>query len=118
MKKFEIKNTFVVPEFTNYDRTPSQAVNVKKLDRKIPVIYERKNVDILIWQTAKLLLTVLEEHESIYPDDPNYVLTRLGLISSGSLIGEGSKPFRTLKVQTTSECCDECECGQLYTGKF
>ena len=25
----------------------------------------------------------------------------------------GSKPCQTLKVQTTSECCDECECDQL-----
>ena len=60
-----------------------------------------------------MLLTVLEERESIHPDDPNYVLTRLGPIASGGLIGVESKPFQTLKVQTTSECCDECECDQL-----
>ena len=80
---------------------------------EIPVITERKSVDILIWQTDKLLLTVLEERESIHPDDPNYVLTRLGSIASGGLIGVGSKPCQTSKVQTTSECGDQCECDQL-----
>ena len=80
---------------------------------EIPVISERKSVDILIGQTDKLLLTVLEEHKSNHHDDPNYVLTRLGPIASEGLIGVGSKPFQTLKVKTTSECCDECECYQL-----
>ena len=116
-EKFEIKKALVVPEFTDDERTLPHAVNVKNLDHfkgvEIPVITERKSVDILIGQTDKLLLTVLEERESINPDDPNYVLTRLGPIASGGLIGVGSKPCQTLKVQTTSECCDECECDQL-----
>ena len=78
-EKFEIKKALVVPEFTDDERTLSHAVNVKNLDHfkdvEIPVITERKSVDILIGQTDKLLFTVLEERESIHPDDPNYVLT-------------------------------------------
>ena len=90
-EKFENKKALVVPEFTDDERTLPHAVNVKNLDHfkgvEIPVITERKSVDILIGQTDKLLLTVLEERESIHPDDPNYVLTRLGPIASGGLIG-------------------------------
>ena len=101
-EKFEIKKALVVPEFTDDERTLPHAVNAKNLDHfkgvEIPVIIERKSVDILIGQTDKLLLIVLEERESIHPDDPNYVLTRLGPIASGGLIGVGSKPCQTLKV--------------------
>ena len=63
-EKFEIKKALVVSEFTDDERTLPHAVNVKNLDHfkgvEIPVITERKSVDILIWQTDRLLLTVLE----------------------------------------------------------
>ena len=80
---------------------------------EIPVISKHKSVDILIGQTDELLLAVLEERESIHPDDSKYVLIRLGSIASEVLIGVGLKRFQTLKFQTTSECCDECECDRL-----
>ena len=54
---------------------------------KLPLISKRISVDILIGQIDKLLLIVLEERKSIHPDEPNYVLTRLGPVASGGLIG-------------------------------
>ena len=48
---------------------------------KIPVIPNRKGVDILIGQSDKLLLTVLKEQEGQKPDEPNLVFTRLGPMS-------------------------------------
>ena len=46
---------------------------------KIPTLPHRKNIDIFIGQSDKALLTVLEERESLNFDEPNLVLTRLGL---------------------------------------
>ena len=61
---FQIKNSLVVPEFADDEGTLPHAVNVENLEHfqgvTIPVIAQRKNIDILIGQTNKSLLTVLE----------------------------------------------------------
>ena len=67
----------------------------------IPVAPERKRIDILIGQSDKALLTVLEERESGDPDEPNYALTRLGLIASGGRVDRNvdfSNSVTALKV--------------------
>ena len=64
----------------------------------------------MIGQSDKLLLTVLEEREGLNPDEPNYVLTRLGPIASGGYASSGSHPPQSLKV---SECVGVCNCQQL-----
>ena len=52
----------------------------------IPVAHDRRRVDVLIGQSDKSLLTVLEEREDMDPEEPNYVLTRLGSITSGGRV--------------------------------
>ena len=74
----------------------------------IPVIAQRKSIDILIGQTNKSLLTVLQEGESKHPDHPNFVLTRLGLIASGRRLGLRLSVCRNLKMQVGRDC-DGCE---------
>ena len=86
-EQFEIENALVVPDFIDDINTLPHSVNTTGLDHfygvEIPTIPHRKNIDILIGQSDKMLLTVLEEREGKKPDDPNYVLTRLGPIASG-----------------------------------
>ena len=86
-EQFEIENALVVPDFIDDINTLPHSVNTTGLDHfygvEIPTIPHRKTIDILIGQSDKMLLTVLEEREGKKPDDPNYVLTRLGPIGSG-----------------------------------
>ena len=67
-----------MPEFEDDKGTLSQAVNFQGVT--IPIIAQRKSIEILIGQTDKSLLTVLRERES---NHPNFVLTLLGPIASG-----------------------------------
>ena len=53
---------------------------------EIPVLQERNNVDLIIELSEKALLTVLEDRESLDPNQPNYVLSRLGPMASGGRI--------------------------------
>ena len=64
----------------------------------------------MIGQSDKPLLTVLEEREGLNPDEPNYVLTRLGPIASRGYASSGSHPPQSLKV---SECVGVCNCQKL-----
>ena len=113
-KKFDIERALIVQEFADEESTLPHSVNVTRLEHfrgvKIPVISKRKNIDVLIGQSDKLLLTVLEEREGLNPDEPNYVLTRLGTIASGGYASSGSHPPQSLKV---SECVGVCNCQQL-----
>ena len=113
-EKFEIKNALIIPEFTDEDSTRPHAVNVASLEHfrgaKIPVISKPKSIDVLIGQSDKSLLTVLDERESLNPDEPNYVLTRFGPTSSGGYVSAGSHLPQSLKV---SECLNVCDCQQL-----
>ena len=50
---------------------------------EIPVAPSRECVDILIGQSDKALLTVLEEREGKNQHKPNFVFTRRGPVASG-----------------------------------
>ena len=67
--------------FADDEDTLPRAVDAEKSEHfqsvTIPVIAQRKSIDILTGQTDKFLLTVLEERESKHPDHLNYVLTNL-----------------------------------------
>ena len=88
---YTIQDALVVPGFTEDQNVLPHSINVNKLDHfkdiEIPTISSRKTIDILIGQTDKLLLTVLEERESTNSDDSNLVLTRLGPFASGGRFG-------------------------------
>ena len=94
-EQFHINGAVVVPEFLDDENTLPHAVDTSTLEHfqgvQIPVVPDRRRVDVLIGQCDKTLLTVLEERESIDPEEPNYVLTRLGPIAGGGRIGLMSK---------------------------
>jgi len=96
-KIYSIKYALIVPDFVDDEGEAClpHSVNVVHLEHfkgiEIPIVPERKNIDILIGQTDKGLLTVLEEREGDDPDDPNYVLTRLGPIASGGRVDANSR---------------------------
>ena len=96
---FEIKDALVVSNFRDDEGALPHSVNVRNFNLfkgvEIPVISHRKNIDILIRQTDKLLLTVLTEREGLVQDELNLVITRLGPIASGESKPERSgTPFR------------------------
>ena len=100
----------MVPGFTQDQNVLPHSINVNKLeDIEIPTMSSRKTIDILIGQTDKLLLSVLEERESTNSDDSNLVLTRLGPIASG---GRFCKSVTSCK-EKVNDCCDLCECDEL-----
>ena len=60
--------------------------NLKQFNRvKIPTLSNRKNVDILIGQSDKSLLMLLNKREGPDAVELNYVLTRLGPAASGNI---------------------------------
>ena len=87
---FHIKGALVVPQFSNDGRTLPHAVDISTQEHfdgvHIPVAPHRIRVDVLIGQSDKSLLTALEKCEGTDPEEPNYVLTRLGPITSGSRV--------------------------------
>ena len=113
---FAVNNALVVPNFEEDEKTLPHAVNVKNLKHfkgvKIPTISNRKTIDILIGQSDKSLLAVIEERESFNAEEPNCVLTRLGPIASGGQVKSESPVIYSLKVQI-DETGDSCRCEQL-----
>ena len=114
---YAIQDALVVPGFTEEENVLPHSINVGKLDHfkgiKIPTISNRKTIDILIGQTDKLLLTVLEERESLNSDDPNLVFTRLGPIASGGRSCKSATPYKTSYKVNINDCCGVCECDEL-----
>ena len=88
--EFMIKDALVVPKFSDDIDTLPHAVDTSALKHfdgvHIPIAPGRGRIDVLIGQSDKSLLTVLEEREGGNPEEPNYVLTRLGPIASGGRI--------------------------------
>ena len=86
-KQLNINDAPVVPQFSDDENTLPHAVNVSGLvcfeGVYIPAVPERRRDDILIGQCDEALLTVLDERESMDPENPSYVLTKLGSIASG-----------------------------------
>ena len=98
-----------MPPFLDDENTLPHAVDTSTLEHfegvHIPVVPYRRRVDVLIGQCEKTLLSVLEERESIDPEELNYVLTRLGPIANGGRIGSMSKfsdPLSTFRLNVGS----------------
>ena len=89
-ERFDVENALVVPELVDDECVLPHSVDTSGLEHfdgvNIPTLPYKKCIDILIGQTDKFLLTVLKEREGIRPEDPNYVLTRLGPIASGGCV--------------------------------
>ena len=89
-EQFTITDALIVSQFSNDVSTLRHAVDTSMLGHfdgvHIPVAQERKRIDVLIGQSDKALLTVLEERERGDPDEPNHELTRLGSIASGGRV--------------------------------
>ena len=113
---FAVNNALVVPNFEKDEKILPRAINVKNLKHfkgvKIPTISNRKTIDILIGQSDKTLLAVIEERESLNAEEPNCVLTRLGPIASGGQVKSEPPAINSLKVQI-EETGDSCRCEQL-----
>jgi len=67
-----------------------------------------KQIDILIGQSDKQLLTVRDEREGVNPEEPNYMLTRLEPIASGGKAPAASS-LSVLRVQVNFSADFECE---------
>ena len=106
-EKSVIKDTLVVPQFSDNFRTFSHSVDVSALKQfkrtHVPAAPDRKCIDVLIRQSDKQLLTVLDVREGANPKEPNYVLTCFGPITSGSQIAAAISDFLSaLLVQVDS----------------
>ena len=114
---YEITGALVVPAFSDDKSTLPHAVDTSKLKHfhevEIPVIPERKRVDILIEQSDKPLIAVLKELEGSNSNEPNLVITRLGPIASGGRVQGSSKSVRALRVETISSNPDCGLCDKL-----
>jgi len=116
-EEFIVNDAFVVPQFTDDVNTLPHAVDTSVLKHfdgaVVPVAPDRRQIDILIGQSDKQLLTVLDEREGANPEEPNYVLTRLGPIASGGKVPAVSTSLSALRVQVNSSADSECECTKL-----
>ena len=114
---YEITGALVVLAFSDNKSTLPHAVDTSKLKHfhgvEIPVIHERKCVDILIGQSDKALYSVWKELESSNWNEPKLVITRLGPIASGGRVQGSSKSVRALRVETISSDPDCRLCDKL-----
>ena len=103
---YKITGALVVPAFSDEKSTLPHAVDTRKLKHfygvEIPVVPERKFLDILIGQSDKALITVLRELEGSNSNEPNLVITRLGPIASGGRVLGNSKSVRALRAEMIS----------------
>ena len=109
-ENFAIKDALVVPEFVDNEDTLPHRVDTSDLMHfngvEIPTLPHRKNIDILIGQSDKALLTVLEERESLNFDEPNLMLTRLGPVASDGRMDACSASVQNRRVEVVSCHCD------------
>ena len=115
---YSIFDALVVPDFAAEGESLPHAVEVGHLKHfegvDIPTIPQRNKIDVLIGQSNKELLVVLEEREGACPEDPNYVLTRLGPIASGGKTEGNSKYCLAHKAFVANESpLSVCECERL-----
>ena len=116
-EEFKISGALVVPKFSDDESTLPHAVDTCKLNHfkgvKVPVLDNRKCIDILIGQSDRTLLSVLSEQEGSSPNEPSLVFTRLGPIASGGRVPGSSNTVRTLRAQTNSAISDCKVCDNL-----
>ena len=77
----------------------------------VGLIPDRERVDMLIGQSDKVLLTVLEEREGAGPEEPNFVLTQLGPVASGGRVPSSNSALSRLKVVV--EPLQSCDYSKL-----
>ena len=96
----------MVPAFSDDKSALPLAVDTSKSKHfhgvGIPVIPERKCVDILIGQSDKALITVLKELDVSSSNEPFLVMTRLGPIASEGRVQGSSISVIALRVKTIS----------------
>ena len=118
-EEFTNKDALVVPEFPDDDHSLPHAVDTAAFEHfsgvEFHVVPGCRRIDILIGQSDKTLLTVLDECEGTDPEEPNYVLTRLGPVASGGriLATAHQNSLSSLRVQTTNPGNSVCECSEL-----
>ena len=119
-EEFDIKDALVVAQFLYDAHTLPHAVDTSKLEQfdgvHIPVVPDRRRVDVLIGQSDKSLLTVLEEREGMDAEEPNYVLARLGPIASGGRVcGHfgSSNCLYAMRINVGWVVNANCECAKL-----
>ena len=70
---FDIEGALVVPQFSNDEGTLPHAVDITTLEHfngeQIEVVPERKRIEILIGQSDKTLLAILDEYGSANPEE-------------------------------------------------
>ena len=116
-ERFNVKNALVIRNFIDDENTLPHKVDTSKLehfsDIGIPVIPYRRSIDILVGQSDKTLLTVLEEREGYDPDQPNCVFTRLGPIASGGRLDVCFNLIQSRKVDIGPKPFDWDELDEL-----
>ena len=116
-ERFSVADALVVPQFFDNENTLPHAVDISEFEHfegvEIPVAPGRDRVDVLIGQSHKSLLTVLEEREGAGPEEPNLVLTRLGPVASGGRVPTATNSYRTFKLAIQSMADTSCDCVKL-----
>ena len=112
-----IEDALVVPQFLDDAATLPHAVDTSGLLHfhgvDIPEAPDREPADVLIGQSDKSLLTVLEKREGAHPEEPNYVLTRLGPVASGGTIPVEFDSFSSFRVSVEALPFAACDCNEL-----
>ena len=105
----------MVLQFNDDKHTLPHGVDTSTLEHfdgvEIAVVPDRERVDVLIGQSDKALLTVLEEREGADPEEPNFVLTRFRPVASGGRALSSNSALSTLKV--VDEPLQSCDCFKL-----
>ena len=120
-EQFTINDALVLPQFSDDKNTLPHAVDVSGLEDfegvYIPVVPERRGVDLLIGQCDNTLLIVPGDRESMEPQNPNYVLTKLGPIASGGRVSHMSNSIDSpsaLRVKVDAPVnVAACDCKKI-----
>ena len=102
----------LVPRFFDDQATLPHKVDTSGLPHfdgvYIPEAPQRERVHVLTGQSDKSLLIVLEEREGAHPEEPNYVLTRLGPVASGGTVPVESNFFASFRVNVEALPVTNC----------
>ena len=114
---YSINDALVVPDFLGDEGSLPDVVKVSHLNHfhgvDLPTLPQHDKIDILIGQTDKELLAVLEEREGLTPDEPNLVLTRLGPIASGGRVSSCGEYVSVRRTQVANNLEYSCDCSKL-----